>query len=153
MGETNAKTNPDCRSGKCLPPIIKRSVGKVIVHENYENVDGIPRNDIALIRVTESIPLFSEEPSISSIIPICLPWKENDPGRNLREGDSLTFTGWGRNRAKISEFSKILLENKVHVNHLQWVDLPYLSNDNEKCSKLNVTNSMICAGGEKGKYI
>ena len=150
MGETNAKTNPDCRSGKCLPPIIKRSVGKVIVHENY--VNGIPRNDIALVRVTESIPLFSEEPSISSIIPICLPWKENDPGRNLREGDSLTFTGWGSNRAKNSKSSaKILLENKINVNHLQWVDLPYLSNDNEKCSNLNVTYSMICAGGERGE--
>ena len=151
MGETNAKTNPDCnKKGKCLPPIIKRSVGKVIVHENY--VNGIPRNDIALVRVTESIPLFSEEPSISSIIPICLPWKENDPGRNLREGDSLTFTGWGSNRAKNSKSSaKILLENKINVNHLQWVDLLYLSNDNEKCSKLNVTNSMICAGGERGK--
>ena len=151
MGETNAKTNPDCRSGKCLPPIIKRSVGKVIIHENYEKVDRIPRNDIALIRVTESIPLFSEEPSISSIIPICLPWKESDPGRNLREGDSLTFTGWGRIRLNSKSATKSLLENKIFVNHLRWTNLPYLSNDNEKCSKLNVTNSMICAGGERGE--
>ena len=152
MGETNAKTNPDCRSGKCLPPIIKRSVGKVIVHENYENVDGIPRNDIALIRVTESIPLFSEEPSISSIIPICLPWKDNDPGRNLREGDSLRFSGWGRTTRKNSENAqKKLLKYNINQNHLKWVGLPYLSNDNEKCSKLNVTNSMICAGGERGE--
>ena len=150
MGETTVGTNPDCDNGKCISPILKRSVSRVIVHEDYDPSSQFA-NDIALVRVSESIPLFSEDPSISSVIPICLPWKENDPGRNLKEGDSLVFTGWGRTigRNNLNQRQK-LIRDKVNSKHLQAIELPYFPNENENCSKFKLTNLQICAGGEKG---
>ena len=162
LGETIVGEDPDCwgrgSPSKCLTGIIKRYISKIIVHEDYSDVPnkreytGLPdtQNDIALIRVDRPIPLFSEDSSLSSIIPICLPWLENDPGRNLAEGELLMFTGWGRtsnnNRAELGK----LIKNRVNSKKLQQVHLPYLSKDDEKCSNLTVTDSQICAGGEKG---
>jgi hypothetical protein len=75
---------------------------------------------------------------------------ENDPGRNLAEGELLMFTGWGRtsnnNRAELEK----LIKNRVNSKKLQQVHLPYLSKNDEKCSNVTVTDSQICAGGEKG---
>ena len=34
------------------------------------------RNDIALIRLDEPVPIFSEEPSKSFAQPVCLPWSD-----------------------------------------------------------------------------
>ena len=105
LGETIVGEDPDCwgrgSPSKCLTGIIKRYISKIIVHDDYseapnkQEYTGLPdtQNDIALIRVDRPIPLFSEDSSLSSIIPICLPWLENDPGRNLAEGELLMFTG------------------------------------------------------------
>ena len=105
LGETIVGEDPDCwgrgSPSKCLTGIIKRYISKIIVHDDYSEAPnkreytGLPdtQNDIALIRVDRPIPLFSEDSSLSSIIPICLPWLENDPGRNLAEGELLMFTG------------------------------------------------------------
>ena len=46
---------------------------------------GIPdgeyfRNDIALIRLDESVPLYNEDPTKSFAMPVCLPWPEYDRG-------------------------------------------------------------------------
>ena len=105
LGETIVGEDPDCwgrgSPSKCLTGIIKRYISKIIVHDDYSEAPnkreytGLPdtQNDIALIRVDRPIPLFSKDSSLSSIIPICLPWLENDPGRNLAEGELLMFTG------------------------------------------------------------
>ena len=98
LGETKVGSDPDCSGGNCLAPIIKRSVSKIVVHEDFETGQVKPKHDIALIRVNEPIPLFSEDPRKSSVIPVCLPWKENDPGRGLKEGDQLVNTGMQRYR-------------------------------------------------------
>ena len=35
---------------------------------------GEPINDIALIRLSEPVPLYSENPTLSGVEPVCLPW-------------------------------------------------------------------------------
>ena len=52
-----------------------------IVHENYDKKNKY--NDIALIRLSEPIPLFDEDPRKSLVKPVCLPIDENDSGRFL----------------------------------------------------------------------
>merc|ERR1712241_1371896 len=49
----------------------------------------------ALIRLNEPVPLWIEDPKMSTAIPICLPWSINDPSRNLKETTSVIVTGWG----------------------------------------------------------
>ena len=153
LGETIIGEDPDCWGSrsprKCLTGIIKRYISKIIVHEDYgQDV----QNDIALIRVDRPIPLFSEDSSLSSIIPICLPWLENDPGRNLAKGELLMFTGWGRTSNDNQAERLKLIRNRVSSKKLQQVQLPYLSKNDEKCSLFNLTDSQICAGGEEGWY-
>ena len=59
-------------------------------NETKTNPFGEPRNDIALIRLAEPVPLFSEDQTLSAAEPICLSWdsevnKEDEiPGRNLK---------------------------------------------------------------------
>lgn len=92
--------------------------------------------------MNEPIPLFSEDPSKSSVIPVCLPWKEDDPGRALKEGDQLLNTGWGR---KTNDQTST--EYGVSSRSLQSIKVPYVKN--EKCwSKRQDVE--LCAGG-KGK--
>ena len=79
MGEHNTKKDPDCET---CPKKITRKAGKIIVHENYSNSDEVSaetyRNDIALIRLNESVPLFNENPMISAVLPVCLPWSDEE---------------------------------------------------------------------------
>ena len=86
LGEHTILSDPDCTTGlngKCLAPIYKRKPAEIIVHENYDQNVTTSLNDLALIRVDEMMPLFSENSTISNVVPVCLPWKSNDPGRQL----------------------------------------------------------------------
>ena len=121
LGEHVIGTNYDCttsNSGKrmCAPKRIVRGVAKALVHEDYQvkgrsimatpnkNIDhyfmisfiGIgSRNDIALLRLDESVPLNSENPTMSLVSPICLPWSKDKPARSINEGNKTLLTGWG----------------------------------------------------------
>ena len=60
LGEHTICEDPDCSTvGHCSAPIIERSVGKVIIHENYKSELG--PFDIALLRLDAPIPLHSED--------------------------------------------------------------------------------------------
>ena len=53
-------------------------------------------NDIALIRLDESVPL-REIQKISYVEPVCIPWGEYDPGNYmLYDGDITFIAGWGK---------------------------------------------------------
>ena len=89
MGEHVVGPDPDCSSKNqdfCNPPKITRKIDAhkdIITHKYY----GKPKkysNDIALIRINDAIPLFSEDQSISAVSPICLPWSE-DLGVQLKK--------------------------------------------------------------------
>ena len=51
------------------------------MHENYNKT--YKYNDIALIRLSEPVPLFDEDPKKSLVKPVCLPIDENHGSRFL----------------------------------------------------------------------
>ena len=57
-----------------------------IVHEEYDQ-KSLFANDIALIRLDKAVPLYFEDKGLSGVKPICLPWNENDPGRETIDGN------------------------------------------------------------------
>ena len=90
LGEYIVNQDPDCdeTSTNCNPTVIRRGIKKIIVHENYEKHKNEAiqfANDIALIRLDQSVPLNSEDPTNSVVKPICLPWKRNDFGRKTED--------------------------------------------------------------------
>jgi hypothetical protein len=85
LGEYQVGRDPDCtgsRRQSCAPPKITRKVAKTIIHENYKKIAPFP-NDIALIRLDQAVPLHQENPKISSVVPVCLPWNIDNPGNNF----------------------------------------------------------------------
>ena len=99
FGEHTVGTDPDCiNGGLCSAKKITRKPDQIIIHEDYlyyGSTDGFYNlNDIALIRLNEPVPLYSEDPEKSSVIPICLPWQENNSARNLNEDTNVIMTGW-----------------------------------------------------------
>ena len=78
FGEHVVGPDPDCKTErgltKCSPKVITITISKTIVHENYNTKDN--KNDIALLRLNESVPLFNENPMISAVLPVCLPWSD-----------------------------------------------------------------------------
>ena len=93
--------------------------------------------------------LFTDYYMISNI----LSFYRNDPGRNLRDGDRMIVTGWGRvtnnkiaaltNLNKFSASTRTL--RKLTVQHA-----------NNKCSNQDVFNIdkrlQMCAGGRIGEF-
>ena len=90
LGEYIVNQDPDCdeTNTNCNPTVIRRGIKKIIVHQNYEKHKNEAiqfANDIALIRLDQSVPLNSEDPTNSVVKPICLPWKRNDFGRKTED--------------------------------------------------------------------
>ena len=71
--EMDCVTSTDKQETVCTTTVIKRQVDKIIIHEDF-NQDISNGNDIALIRLADPIPLHSENSTLSSVMPICLPW-------------------------------------------------------------------------------
>ena len=92
LGEHIVGKDPDCnrKKTKCNPPKITRRINAsrdIIIHENYKSPNKYS-NDIALIRINEAIPLFQENPAISAVSPICLPWsRKQEFAWNLLDSD------------------------------------------------------------------
>ena len=90
FGEHNIVTNPDCGfpkkcdcsvQGTCAAPKITRKItspDQITVHEDFNYGQTPLKNDIALIRLNEPVPIFKDNPAESIASPICLPWLEND---------------------------------------------------------------------------
>ena len=156
LGEHTLGKNPDCtkrgRGRTCAPRFFKRGIAKIKKHEFYNGT--IIQNDIALIQVNESIPLFTEDSDISFVSPVCLPWNSNDTGNSLDDSDYMYVTGWGRvtnNRLKSSLNYKRF---RASTPTLRKARLPYVSD--EKCKQENIfknldTTKQICAGAVDGK--
>lgn len=104
LGEHILENNPDCQMNKfgdlCNPPIISKKIDetKTRIHERYNSTDR--SNNIALLRLKTKITLHSEDPVISIIAPVCLPWPDsyfgNDLSLYLKEGEDVRLTGWGK---------------------------------------------------------
>jgi len=152
LGDLVVGEDPDCDSGSCNAPVIKRRVTKsdITVHENYDK-ENLFINDIALIRLDEAVPLFQDDQTKSSVVPVCLPWAEDSYPYSVKDGDIATVAGWGRTTRRLTKNnSNYFLKHKVNKKHLQVADLPI---SNEKCNKdsFAINKSLqLCAGGEKG---
>ena len=88
LGEHIVNTISDCDDvikDWCNPPVIRRGVRKIISHENYDKNDKNFKNDIALVRLDQAVPLHIENPRISGAKPICLPWNNSDFGRKIED--------------------------------------------------------------------
>jgi len=154
LGEHDLTQDPDdCNAAKRT--LIE--IEDITLHEDYSKTfqGGAGPNDIALIRVKHPIPFYNpRNPRESNIKPICLPWKSNDPGRRIFDGDILRVLGWGRvtndkieaagNRARLGAGNAIL----------QYLDVPAIS----KCKQYDAFRNydlkstlQLCAGGEDGE--
>ena len=132
LGEYILGSDPDCTTS-CAPPKITRKVAKTIIHEDYNAAPPFP-NDIALILLDEAVPLYQENPGVSFVIPVCLPWNENNPGNNLIQGDKLLVVGWGRTtNNKITNY----LRHKVSTRTLQ---KSYVTFVGQYCSTQEIFN-------------
>lgn len=139
--------------------VIYRGIEKIIMHEDYDPdfQGGSAPNDIALIRVNESIPFFHPlSETKTNVLPICLPWKRNDPGRELHSNNNYTVLGWGHTTNDRIEKCKDFRKYKAGAGILQQLDVPFL--DWEECNKkANFPpgwkvdqETLVCAGGEDG---
>jgi len=154
-------TSSDKQETTCTTTVIKRQVEKMIIHEDFTN----STNDIALIRLTEPIPLHSEDPNLSSVMPVCLPWNRNDPGRVTLLGTEMVVTGWGQitkderiteeNFEDINPSAKTLKKGTVpHIDYRQ-CSTPqineYFNGENVIGKNVEVDVDLeICAGGPSG---
>ena len=157
LGEHKIGENPDCeavsgRSHKlhCVAPIIRKKIAKSIIHEKYSSDQKTSPYDVALIRLDEPIPLYTEGPRFSSVLPICLPWSLDNLARNLTDGDPTLVTGWGRITNNFIKANRNLRQYSVAERVLQKVLLPIA---NSKCTgkKELDYNVQFCAGGDKGE--
>ena len=102
------------------------------------------------------IPLFDQDNiKISNVIPVCLPWNINDPGRQLYTGNRLTVLGWGRITNSEVRHLWNFLRNRAGAGVLQQLEVPGISrrtckeSDAFKNSELDL-RFQLCAGGEDG---
>ena len=137
-----------------FPPKITRKIAKTIIHEDYSTTTTPFPNDIALIRLDEAVPLHQENPKFSSVIPVCLPWNNDNPGNNFIQGDEMLIVGWGRITNKLLTNRNNLLKFKISTRTLQKLFVPIVGTN---CSLQNILRKpldftkQICAGGEASK--
>ena len=100
LGEHDVRQDPDpkgCEGDKCFPKKIVKKVSRIIKHKDYAGREPNTVNDIALIRLDEPVLLYQEDQRKSAVMPVCIPWNENDPGNYiLEDGANTLITGWGR---------------------------------------------------------
>ena len=112
-------------------------------------------NDIALIRLNEPVPLYSEDPSSSNAIPVCLPWGLNSPGRSLEDGTNVIVTGWGLTYKGEAQNKINFKKYGIRSTLLHKTKLPIASS---KCTategEFEIDPSLqYCAGGLRGIQI
>ena len=105
-----------------------RKPAKTIIHPNYQQRPPF-FNDIALVRLDQSVPLFLEDPKISNVVPVCLPWRPQDPGHDLKDTDKMLVTGWGRITNNRDFNRNNLLRFNVSTRTLQKLPLPIANNN------------------------
>jgi len=169
LGDWRISTDPDCVKKSCVPKRITRKVDKIIEHEGFVLTDPRPenvpdgeyfRNDIALIRLDESVPLYYEDPSKSYAIPVCLPWPEynenNHPAFDVKEFKDknktvhydFVITGWGKRWKDL----KLELDKQTFSDVLRKAKVP-VTNNIPGCTKLSIDSTQICAGGINGPHV
>merc|ERR1739848_775955 len=127
-------------------------LGEHNLSRKYDQTGAAKRTEMAIEEII--IHKDYQNKKSSNVIPICLPWNINDPGRQIYHVERLKVLGWGKttndNTAAYESYKKI----GAGSNILQQLDVPAISN--RKCKtylNLNDINSrdQLCAGAEEGK--
>ncbi|XP_050511893.1 serine protease 7-like isoform X2 [Diabrotica virgifera virgifera] len=117
-------------TGACNQKTVITGIESLSFHENYNANDKTSGNDIAVIRLNQTVEYSTY------IRPICLP----EPYEESHTDDPLTTVGWGL--TEDGTYSKVKLK----------IELPLRTRDYcmdaFKEVKLNLSDSQICAGGE-----
>ncbi|XP_013171015.1 PREDICTED: serine protease easter-like [Papilio xuthus] len=132
-GEYDTRTDPDCQTGVCAPPLQDRQVKAIRSHASFNKPPF--HNDIAIIELDSPLDLNDY------VAPICLP--QQDQLTDLRIGELVTAAGWG----------KMNMSTDQRADILQYVSLPVLKP--ESCGffgkGFKVEKSEICAGSQRNK--
>ena len=157
LGDHVVGEDPDCNRFGCLPKVFKRQVKSYKIHENYQPGSVDSPYDLALIRLDRLVPVYEpENNSKSGVVPVCIPWRQNDPGRRLTTRADLLVTGWGRvtNNPRINSnnYRRFGAGSRV----LKKLKVPAISR--RKCSEIEIfknlnTDLQICAGGVEGMVL
>ena len=89
----------------------------------------------------------------SAVVPVCLPWKTNEPKlSNIEDSSDLTITGWGRVTNNNYKSKRAYLELSVATRTLRKVELPIASPGTKVFDNCRSSNNatQFCAGGIKG---
>ena len=98
--------------------------------------------------------MFKQSPKESGVVPVCIPWSANDPGRALTTKADLLVTGWGRvtNNRRVN--SQNYKRFRVATRTLKKLKVPAVSR--KSCNQIDIfknlnTDLQICAGGVVGE--
>ncbi|GAB0097787.1 CLIP domain-containing serine protease [Sergentomyia squamirostris] len=136
LGEHTVGQDPDCDGDDCAPTPQDILIEERIPHPNYIPTSRNQVNDIALLRLS-SQAVYSD-----FVKPICLP---RDPYliQNSFVGQSMDVAGWGKTESVSASNVKL----KVRVNGVSKDSC----NAIYRRQNVQIGDSQICAGGEKGK--
>lgn len=90
LGEWDIDTDPDCQDGLCADEVVDVPIAERIVHENYHPYSKNHDNDIALLRLNQSVQFTKW------IKPLCLPIVSSLRDKDYDDKNVLTIAGWGR---------------------------------------------------------
>ncbi|XP_031619835.1 serine protease easter-like [Contarinia nasturtii] len=140
LGEHDLNTDPDCTEDdgetQCAPHVVDMEFSEIIIHEEYNPSSSTQYNDIALIRLSNSVEFTN------FLKPICLPFEST-----LRDGnlDDVPFVvaGFGRT-ANVWNATSSSIKMKVDIDGYNW----------NECNELysqSLRSTQICVGGIEGK--
>lgn len=136
LGEYNTDTERDCVKDTettliCSDDPISVGVEEQMAHEQYRPLSRDQRNDIALLRLSQDVPVTK------FIKPICLP-ATSSVGNN-----KLFVAGWGK--TEVLSASNIKLKLQLPLTNKEQCDQTY------SAAGVRLGFGQICAGGQRGK--
>lgn len=102
-----------------------------------------------------AVLVFQEDTDNSIVSPICLSWIRNDPNVQLKLGDKMVVTGWGkytRNETETRDNFKNFGSASKTLQKLEVPGVPIKTCSIFDHLKNIRSDIMICAGAESGKY-
>ncbi|XP_039499741.1 serine protease easter [Drosophila santomea] len=141
LGEWNRDTDPDCENDlngvrECAPPHIRVTIDRILPHAQYSTVNY--RNDIALLRLSRPVNWLQ----MQYLEPVCLPPQRGRYADQLA-GSAADVSGWGKTESSGS--SKIKRKAMLHIQPQDQCQEAFY-----KDSKIMLSDSQMCAGGEIG---
>ncbi|XP_061394277.1 serine protease easter-like [Musca vetustissima] len=139
LGEWDLREDPDCIEDirgrrSCIAPHIDIRIDYAIVHPLYRPTSPSQLNDIALVRLRQSVP------NVMHIIPICLPISE-ELRTKLYTSYETEVAGWGV--TENGTISSVKLRIRPKVQNIEVCEINY------RLFGITISpESQLCVGGE-----